>query len=76
MEDKTYRTVLNSDTGLTTVVCNLCEARAIAGAKFTHDPNCAEFTAKRSPRRFTEITRTITFKIAAEVMPDGTVVIP
>lgn len=71
-----YRTVLNWNTGLTVVVCNICEARHTAGALFTHHSHCSQYGLPRPPRRFKEITKIITYKVAAEITDQGTLIIP
>ncbi len=71
-----YRTELDWDSGLTEVLCNTCQARAVAGALFTHQPGCPEICITRPRRRIIEITKIIHFKVACTFDENGVVVVP
>lgn len=73
-----YTTEQDWDSGLTWVVCTLCKSRAYAGKLLTHLQTCSEYTTgvQARKRKITEITKTITFKVAAEIDENGSVIIP
>ena len=72
----TYRTELVWETGLTEVICNYCESGYTAGTNPTHLTGCPALTAKRPPRRITEVLRIITSRMACEIQDNGIVIMP
>lgn len=71
-----YHTKQDREDGLTTVVCDTCQARNLAGKRFIHVEGCIEGAYKPPRRQFKAVKRTITYDIYAEVQPDGTLIIP
>lgn len=71
-----YHTEQDREDGLTTVVCDVCGARHLAGTRFIYKEECAESRYVPPKRKFKAVKRTITYDIYAEVQPDGTLIIP
>lgn len=71
-----YHTEQDREDGLTTVVCDTCQARTLAGKRFVHIDGCAEGLYTPPTRKFRAVQRMITFQVYAEVQPDGTLIIP
>lgn len=71
-----YHTEQDRDDGLTTVVCDTCGARNLAGERLAHREGCVESLYERPKRKFKPVRRIITYDLAAEVQEDGTLIIP